>query len=129
MLCNTTPSLKIGQATHCTGHALQYYTSLKNWSSHSLCMQDVFQPISSLISGAGVTVRWALQSHAIRWLDFVLGKSNVSQMGKNYITTPMSHLWVTHAIELHAFIVLKMIKSRSMHDSNNRILLITPKRM
>ena len=44
-------------------------------------------------------------------------------MGKNYVTIPMSHSWerirsfapwVTHGIELRAFIACKM--SRSMHN-------------
>ena len=44
-------------------------------------------------------------------------------MGKNYVTIPMSHsweritsfaTWVTHGVELRAFIAHKM--SRSMHN-------------
>ena len=44
-------------------------------------------------------------------------------MGKNYVTIPMSHLWeritsfapwVTHGVELRAFIARKM--PRSMHN-------------
>ena len=44
-------------------------------------------------------------------------------MGKNYVTIPMSHSWeritsfapwVTHGVELHAFIARKM--PRSMHN-------------
>ena len=47
----------------------------------------------------------------------------MSLMGKNYVTIPMSHSWegitsfapwVTHGIELRAFIVRKMAKS--MHN-------------
>ena len=47
----------------------------------------------------------------------------MSLMGKNYVTIPMSHSWeritsvapwVTHGMELRAFIVRKM--ARSMHN-------------
>ena len=59
----------------------------------------------------------------------------MSLMGKNYVTIPMSHssitsfvAWVTHGIELRAFIVCKMPKSMHMWSYIGKELRLLPER-
>ena len=61
----------------------------------------------------------------------------MSLMGKNYVTIPMSHSWeritsfapwVTHGIELRAFIVRKMPKSMHMWSYIGKELRLKPQK-